>query len=75
MHDWRREGDERLSGTEKAGPRRVDDLDESSSGSAKKRKKRGAGPADLGQALRSVYDETVRESVPDDFMDLLGKLQ
>ena len=29
---------------------------------------------DVGRALRSVYDETLRESVPDDFKDLLGKL-
>jgi hypothetical protein len=39
--------------------------------SAKPRGKRGA---DIGRALRSVYDETLREDVPDDFMDLLGKL-
>jgi hypothetical protein len=30
--------------------------------------------ADLGRALRSVYDDTLRESVPNDFLDLLGKL-
>jgi hypothetical protein len=30
---------------------------------------------DLGRALRSVYDDTLRESVPDDFLSLLGKLQ
>lgn len=30
--------------------------------------------ADLGRALRSIYDDTLRESVPDDFKDLLGKL-
>jgi hypothetical protein len=29
---------------------------------------------DLGRALRSIYDDTLRESVPDDFKDLLGKL-
>lgn len=29
---------------------------------------------DVGRALRSVYDETLREQVPDDFSDLLGKL-
>lgn len=29
---------------------------------------------DLGRALRSVYDDTLRETVPDDFKDLLGKL-
>jgi len=29
---------------------------------------------DLGRALRSVYDETLRETVPDDFLSLIGKL-
>lgn len=28
----------------------------------------------VGQALRSIYDETARQSLPDDFRDLLGKL-
>ncbi|MGI8611851.1 MAG: NepR family anti-sigma factor [Sphingomicrobium sp.] len=36
------------------------------------RKQRGA---DLGRALRSIYDDTLREDVPDDFQDLLGKLR
>jgi hypothetical protein len=31
--------------------------------------------SDLGRALRSIYDDTLRESVPDDFLDLLGKLR
>ena len=30
--------------------------------------------AELGRALRSVYDDTLRENVPDEFTDLLGKL-
>lgn len=52
--------------------------------SAKDGSKQAAGPlekgarkhraGDLGRALRSVYDDTLRESVPDDFLDLLGKL-
>lgn len=29
---------------------------------------------DLGRALRTVYDDTLREPVPDDFLDLIGKL-
>ena len=29
---------------------------------------------DLGRALRSVYDDTLREPVPDDFTMLIGKL-
>lgn len=31
-------------------------------------------PSDVGKALRSVYDATLGERVPDDFLDLLGKL-
>ena len=30
--------------------------------------------SDVGRALRSIYDDTVREPVPGDFLDLLGKL-
>jgi hypothetical protein len=30
--------------------------------------------SDLGRALRSVYDDTLRETVPDDFLNLIGKL-
>ena len=29
---------------------------------------------DMGSALRSVYQRTVDEAVPDDLLDLLGKL-
>ena len=35
---------------------------------------RKARSSDLGRALRSVYDDTLREAVPDDFASLLGKL-
>jgi len=28
----------------------------------------------VGRALRTVYDETLREDIPDDFLELLGKL-
>jgi Anti-sigma factor NepR len=38
----------------------------------KKNRKQRAG--DIGRALRTIYDDTLRESVPDDFSDLLGKL-
>lgn len=39
-------------------------------------RKRGAlaGPGDVGRALRSVYDRALNEDIPDDFLDLLGKL-
>jgi hypothetical protein len=39
------------------------------------RKKRAPRANDVGRALRSVYDETLREEIPDDFQDLLGKLR
>jgi hypothetical protein len=35
---------------------------------------RGSRKGDLGRALRSVYDDTLREPVPEDFLNLLGKL-
>ncbi|WP_310467038.1 NepR family anti-sigma factor [Sphingomonas sp.] len=38
------------------------------------KKKGKVRPGDVGRALRSVYDDTLRESVPDDFLSLLGKL-
>jgi len=38
------------------------------------KKSRKQRPADVGRALRTVYDDTLRESVPDEFLDLLGKL-
>jgi hypothetical protein len=28
----------------------------------------------LGRALRTVYDDTLREPVPDEFLNLIGKL-
>ncbi len=28
----------------------------------------------VGRALRTVYDDTLREEIPDDFLNLLGKL-
>jgi len=40
-------------------------------GNSKGKKQRSA---DLGRALRSVYDDTLRETVPDEFLDLLGRL-
>jgi len=31
--------------------------------------------SDLGRALRSIYDDTLREAVPNDLLDLIGKLR
>ncbi len=53
---------------------------ESARGKPRAKAGRKAGSAartkagDVGKALRSVYDNTLREDVPRDFLDLLGKL-
>ncbi len=69
-----RTGDERLSESKKgdssdAANRKGASDDRPAGG--KNRKQRSG---DVGRALRSVYDDTLRETVPDDFMDLLGRL-
>ena len=69
-----REGDEDLSEGSKREP--------SAAGRDKNRPGRSRKPdsggrpksGDLGKALRSVYDTTLREDIPRDFLDLLGKL-
>jgi hypothetical protein len=56
--------------------------DTNAAGDSKRSKKSAASDrggrktrsGDLGRALRSVYDDTLREAVPDDFLNLLGKL-
>jgi hypothetical protein len=46
-----------------------------SSGSGGNRGGRGGGGKnEIGRALRTIYDDTLREPVPDDFADLIGKL-
>jgi hypothetical protein len=42
-------------------------------GSKRAKAARGSDPH-ISNALRSAYEEAVRESVPDEFLDLLGKL-
>ena len=42
--------------------------------SAPNGKARKQRSSDLGRALRSIYDDTLRETVPDDFLNLIGKL-
>jgi hypothetical protein len=41
---------------------------------APRKRRRGDPPGEVGKALRTVYDNTLREEVPNDFLDLLGKL-
>jgi hypothetical protein len=69
-----REGDEELSAkkrseTEGAGHSRRSKRSKASDRTARKHRS-----SDLGRALRSVYDDTLREAVPDDFLNLIGKL-
>ncbi len=47
--------------------------DEMNEARAPRRKKRSDSP-ELGSALRSAYQQTVAERIPDDLLDLLGKL-
>ena len=42
--------------------------------SASEGKGRKQRSGDLGRALRTIYDDTLRESVPEDFLNLIGKL-
>ena len=73
-HRHPREGDEDLSEGSKGDPH-IAGRDKSRSGKGRKPNSGGKSKAsDLGKALRSVYDTTLREDVPRDFLDLLGKL-
>jgi hypothetical protein len=41
---------------------------------AAEKAKPGGGDKEMGTALRSVYQKTVNEPIPDEMLDLLGKL-
>jgi hypothetical protein len=68
-----------MGGLELSAKKRSDTEGAGDSGHSKKSAASGRGgrktrSSDLGRALRSVYDDTLREAVPDDFANLLGKL-
>ena len=63
------EGDERLSGSKKSEGRATEKMPGQRPSRSGREK---ASP--VGRALRTVYDDTLRESVPEDFLDLLRKL-
>jgi hypothetical protein len=79
-----RKGDERLSGSKQRESDAIGRSEISRAGAGQPHSARKDGSkdkgvrkqraSDLGRALRSIYDDTLRESVPDDFNDLLGKL-
>ena len=52
----------------------AEDTESSKQTSASEGKTRKQRSSDLGRALRTIYDDTLRESVPDDFLNLIGKL-
>jgi hypothetical protein len=63
------EGDESLSGSKKASGDRA-----SADQGNPDRKSRKDRAGTIGRALRTVYDDMLREEVPRDFLDLLRKL-
>lgn len=72
-------GDERLSESSVSDPRRTPGNRDKKPASGptpagKEGTSHGKSPSEVGKALRSVYDATLGERVPDDFLDLLGKL-
>lgn len=67
-------GDERLSGSNNNDPRTAGGRDKGRTSSAKRGAGKPKATGDVGRVLRSVYDTTLREDVPRDFLDLLGKL-
>jgi len=67
-------GDERLSAKDRSGTEGAENSRRTNNPSASDKKGRKQRSGDLGRALRSIYDDTLRETVPDDFTDLLGKL-
>ena len=69
-----RKGDESLSDRQKGDSISTSKKKDESLGKGTDKKAAKQRASDVGRALRSVYDETLREDVPDDFSDLLGKL-
>lgn len=67
-------GVERLSGSKKAEDRKAGNNPVPAKAVARDPKKRKTAGGAISRALRSVYDDTLREDVPADFLDLLGKL-
>jgi hypothetical protein len=68
-----REGDEELSEGSNSDPHAIG-RDKHRSKKARKPDGARTKAGDVGKALRTVYDTTLREDVPTDFLDLLGKL-
>ena len=63
-------GDERLSANNDGDTRRPP----TERTEAPRKRRPAEPPGAVGRALKTVYDDTLREEVPNDFLDLLGKL-
>jgi hypothetical protein len=63
-----------LSGKSRAGSSRGAERKAPQGKTSDEKKSRKQRAGDIGRALRTIYDDTLREAVPDDFTDLLGKL-
>ena len=70
-----RRGDWTLSAKKRSDTEGAGKTGNSAKPSASARPARKQRSGDLGRALRSVYDDMLRESVPDEFLNLLGKLR
>ena len=57
-----------------SGKARSGGKDADSTGEDRRRGAPRKNQGDVGRVLRSVYDTTLNEDIPDDFLDLLGKL-
>lgn len=77
-NEARSEGDEELSEAKRNSSDENAGKSEDSAGAKKKGDRRPGAPrknqGDVGRVLRSVYDSTLNEDIPDDFLNLLGKL-
>ena len=70
----RARGDEELSAKNRGGDRREPGIPGAEESRRLRQATASSAPSDLGRALRSVYDDTLRETVPDEFLNLIGKL-
>jgi hypothetical protein len=69
-----REGGTRLSAKDRGESSEAGHPRRSKKSTASNKAVRKQRPSDLGRALRSVYDDTLREAIPEDFLNLIGKL-
>lgn len=67
-----REGDERLGGSKRT--KAKDASVEPEQSQTVKAKEKTVRTGSVRRALKTVYDDMLREEVPQDFLDLLGKL-